>query len=467
MKNKKALIFLDLDFVIRHFVMNDTFLELSKKFDLTFVIVRDPSSDKQGIKLDISKLPIKDYVYFDIPRARSGKWFNLSQMLVFYNQRGTKNYATGRALIKGMVSPKLFRLFMIFSRPGLMQITRWFMLKKIGHYKPLDTFLNDQTPDLVLHPTVLTGFVINDLLQSCAALDIPLVLLMNSWDNPSMKAVAAGVPDRLVVWGDQTRRHAIEYMCIPENLVESFGAAQFQLYRTPETMSDSELRKLFEVPANLPIILYGGAGRGQHESEYIKRLDDMVETGQVPPCHILYRPHPWRGPLADGEVSFYDLNCKHVTMDPHLRGYYKRVVLGNGQDQFEMTNYSTTKQVLTLVSGVISPLSTILLESVMLGKPVLMYFPSDDLKKPMGRVTDISLKAAQFDDFWGSPGVHFCLEKDKFAEEFKLMLKEAGDPQVTKSLKEHASKFVVMDGPTYGERLATLADQLTNKRITQ
>jgi hypothetical protein len=39
---------------------------------------------------------------------------------------------------------------------------------------------------------------------------------MNSWDNPSSKAFIVGTPDRLFVWGEQTKQHAVRYLQMPE-----------------------------------------------------------------------------------------------------------------------------------------------------------------------------------------------------------------------------------------------------------
>jgi hypothetical protein len=43
------------------------------------------------------------------------------------------------------------------------------------------------------------------------------------------------------------------------------------------------------------------------------------------------------------------------------------------------------------------------------------------------------------------------------------MLDSAKDPAVKAALHKHADFYVVRDGPTYGERVARLADRLTSR----
>ena len=47
---------------------------------------------------------------------------------------------------------------------------------------------------------------------------------MNSWDNPSAKAVATGIPDFMAVWGEQSKQQALDYMKIPSKNLEIFKA---------------------------------------------------------------------------------------------------------------------------------------------------------------------------------------------------------------------------------------------------
>ena len=463
MARKKAFVFIDFDMSIRHFVLSGAFKSLEKEYDVTYVFHEDDTTTKTGIHFDWRSLGLERTLTLPVPRRRMGEWDRLFCITMLRNQRGTPNYNAIKTMMAAN-SRKMWRirLYEIASLPGLFQIVRRYLLSKLGVHQGILDFLKRHKPDLVLHPTILVGLFINDLVKACEQLSIPCALLMNSWDNPSSKAVLSAVPDRLVVWGGQTKRHALEFMKFPEERIDCFGAAQFQVYREPVTESDAELRRLFRVPEGKRIILYAGASKGAHESRYLKLLDDCIENGSTPDCHVIYRPHPWRGSLAEGEISFFDLGLKHITIDPALEDYYRRCLQG-ATPGIEMADYRVTRKLLHLVEAVISPLSTILLETTILGKPVLMYFPRKDLASASGRHTAIVSRLIHFEEFWGVEGINICQEAEEFPGAVSRMMGQVGDARVRKTLLEHAAGHVVMDGPNYADRLLALADELTDR----
>jgi hypothetical protein len=458
---KRALIFIDHDLIVRHFIKSGAFRELEQQYDVTYVFNIDGSTEKKWLFTDVASLGLRSVVQIGITRARMGSWYKLYAASVLRNQRGTKNYRTRKRLMAEISGSLRTEFYTLLSLPYVFPLFRRFFIARQGIFQPLADLIRDLRPDIVFHPSVLAGYFVNELPPICNTMNIPLVMLMNSWDNPSAKALVTSFPDKLVVWGEQTRQHAIEYMRMPEQHVLSFGAAQFQIYREPVKESYTELRAMFKVPEGLPIVLYGGASKGAHESRYLKLLDDLIETGAIPRCHVIYRPHPWRGELAEGETGFFDLGCRHISIDPFMESYYRRATT-TGQFGIEMADYTITRKLLHLVSAVISPLSTILLESSILGKPVLMFFPKRDLNQEEGRFTKFALEMPHFADFWGEPGVNVCDCESEFSEKCRLLLAQTRDPSIREGLLRHVRRFLVMDGATYGERIRDLADQLTN-----
>ena len=47
-------------------------------------------------------------------------------------------------------------------------------------------------------------------------------MIMNSWDNPISKRAVVSNDYWLLVWGSQTKNHALKYMGMPENKVIEF-----------------------------------------------------------------------------------------------------------------------------------------------------------------------------------------------------------------------------------------------------
>jgi len=457
---KRAFVFLDHDMTIRHFVKSGAFADLERRFEVTYVVNVDPHPTGQWINTDPESLGLERLIVLRIPRKRMGDWYKLYAVSVLANQRGTRNYAGRKLRMAEIDGTWRMRRYEAFSLPGIFPLYRRRYLSRMGEWAPLRALLEEHRPDICIYPSMLTGYFMNELMLLCPRLAIPFVVLMNSWDNPSQKAVVTGVPDRLVVWGEHTRRHAIEYMRMPDDRIEVFGAAQFQVYRKPVTESRAELCAMFGLPADdLPVVLYAGVSKSIDETRHLRLLDAAIENGRTPPCRILYRPHPWRGSLIEGEEHFFDAGLRHVVMDPHMEPYYRRVA-ANPSGAFEMADYEVTARLLHLVAGSISTLSTIQLETVLLGKPTISFMPKADMESKYGRSAAISLKLAHFNDLWASPGVTICDDDAKLPEAVATLVRQSDDPELRRAIAERGRDFAVLDGPTYSERLAELADRL-------
>ena len=457
---KKALVFIDHDLTIRHFILSGVFKEVEAAYAVTYVFNLLPPSPKNWIFTDIHALDLERVLTTSISRVRMGRWYPLYAASVLYRNRSTSNYIPRRDLMVELNGEKWTRRYEILSQPGIYQVFRWLYACAQGTHHEIAKIISHERPDVILHPSILTGYYINELLVASKKHHIPMVVMMNSWDNPSGKAMSIGYPEKLVVWGEQTRRHAIEFMGVPKDRVVVFGAAQFQVYRTPPTETESELRAIFGIPQDgRPILLYAGASKGAHESLYLKHLDDAIETGRLPSCHVIYRPHPWHGTLAPGEQSFFDLECKHTGLDPTMADYYRRAIAGEASG-FHMADYALSNKLLSLVSAVISPLSTMLLEAALLGKPVLMFFPYKDLSSESGRYTALALRLAHFADFFGAKGVTACYEESDFAQRCQELLMQSQDEKARQAIRQHAAHFVDMGNPPYATRLLQLVDEL-------
>lgn len=456
---KKALVFIEYDMIIRHFIQSHAFAELEKEYDVKYVFHEERGNEKRNIFIDLESLNLGNYIRFHVPRKRMGTWDHLFVPKTLNVQRGTDNYKDSLALSYIIRSKKWVDRYKVLALPGIFQIFQAIFRLFMGVYTPLEELLRQEQPDIVIHPTILQGYFINELVPICKKQGIPFICLMNSWDNPSQKAATTGFPDKLVVWGEQTRRHAIEYMKMPAQNILEFGAAQFQIYRKPVTETNAELRDLFKVPKDIPIILYAGISKGVLENNQLDILDKAIESGEIPPCHVIYRPHPWRGPLRPNERSFLDYNFKHITLDPFMGAFYQRVIDGS-QMGFDPADYDVTRKLLHLVDGVTSPLSTILLEAIIKLKPVQILLDSDTDSEQSKQIMALASTITHFADLKG-PGVNYCTDQSKMPQGINALLEQAKDPEIKKSLKELSQYFTVTDGPSYAERLLSLADELT------
>ncbi len=448
---KKALVFIDMDAVVRNFVHSGAFQALERRYDVTYVFHSDTTSEKKGVYTDPATLGLAQMETVEVPRKRMGMWWWLVTINALRLQRGKRNYEPRRNYVVNAIGEKRTRILDILALPFVFPFFRFAYTRYMGTHQPLDEFIARHQPDVIVHPSVLGGYFMNDLLQICQRRKIPFIALMNSWDNPSAKAMSSGYPDRLVVWGEHSKNLATEYMGIAGDRVRAIGAAQFQVYRRPTDTSERALRDEFGVPDGKRIVLYAGNGSGNYETVYLKMMDDMIESGEAPDVHVVYRPHPWRRGLGIEEQDFFAVPWKHISMDPSMADFYRQRIV-DGKSSMYLADYNVMNRLLRLASAVVSPLSTVLLESVLNGKPAMMFYPLSN------QSNDHNLGLVHFNDFIAKTSILKCDAQDDFPARFGELIAQIGDPCVADRLRDESRYFVADTGKEYGESLVDVID---------
>ena len=135
----------------------------------------------------------------------------------------------------------------------------------------------------MLHPSVLAGVYVNDLVFIGNKFKIPVVLIMNSWDNPSSKRAVISNNYWLLVWGPQTKAHAMEIMNMSKERVIEFGAAQFDIYSEAPKKSKEEILSYHKVKdLNYPTLLYAGSSKNTNEFAHLRIIDDAICLKKFP-----------------------------------------------------------------------------------------------------------------------------------------------------------------------------------------
>lgn len=449
-KKIKIFVFVDTDIAVRHFIKSGAFFHINQNHDVTYIFNKDDTSEKPATYTDPSSLGLKKVKITKIPRKRTGKWFPLYMASVIKQQKGLPNY---KPRVKDAVNQNGISFVIksyLRSLPIIYSIFRTITIKKLGIDKSLLNLIKLEKPDVIIHPSILQGYYINELIQVKDKLGIPVILLMNSWDNPSAKAVSTGLPSKIVVWGEQSRQHSIEYLKFPKKIINIFGAAQFEIYKYPPNLSKSTLCNFFDVPKNKRIIVYAGSGAGSHETKYLKALDESINKKILKNTHIIYRPHPWRGGLGKEEKNFFELNLKNITMDPHMVEYYKNQIINPDRKVF-MIDYKISNMLLNLTDALISPLSTMLIESMILGKPILIFFPKEDNKN------GLSVDEVHFSELIRTKDVITVFKFEELMEGLLKLNTIIGDKVISKRLKKSSQFFHYSDQKTYSEKLNDLA----------
>lgn len=449
---KKIQIFIDHDIIIRHFLFNDTFKELNKNYNLQFVF---PIDDKR-IKTDINNFKLSSIKLIPVDRDRLGKLRYLSKVQTINIARKKPAYKFIKKLWKMVFCFKDYYKMWLKSLPIVFNIYKNKIIKEIGNYPELEKVINNFNPDIIIHPSVLDGLFISDLALITHKKNIPFLVLMNSWDNPSNKALVIKPPDYLVVWGEQTKNHAIKFLGMDPENIKIMGAAQFEIYSKKPTKTRKDICNEIGINHNKKLILYAGSSKSINEINHLLALEESINKGFLKNCHVIFRPHPWRAPSED-EPDFFEIKWENVSMDPAMMNYYNSPKKSD-EKKINLTDYMDTHNLLSAINLLISNVSTILLEAAMHGKPIICMVSDEDIKKSeFLKVTMISIYFQELLKILEVPRCKNYKELPKLCEN---MLSISALSDFEKKQKEKSNFFVDQGLEPYSIGLNKLVNEI-------
>jgi hypothetical protein len=443
----KIAVFIDHDIVLRHFLLSGVLPALEAEHEVVWVF---PARHRR-VTVDPATLSLARYRTVTVSEERLNGYRRLYHATVLRRLRGSRDKRPIFAFWREMLGRRGFWTSWCWSWPGAYHWYRRRMLARIGDDPALDALLQEEKPDVIVHPTVLEGLFVSDLIRWGRDHGVPTVYLMNSWDNPAVKAVAVGAPDRLVVWGEHSRLVAHERLGIPLEHLLTFGAAQFDVYRRPTRETPAAYRARLGVPPGRRLLLYAGSSKGLNETAHLRALEEAIERGELRNCAVLYRPHPWRA-TAEGEADFFSRTWRHVAMAPDMADYYRRH--RREPAIIHLADYEDTHVTLSAVDAVISPLSTILLEAALHGKPILAYLPDEDVQRNIARFS--MAKSVHFRDFFERVECLQCPRPEDLVGGCRELLEAAERPGTADRLRRQCEFFVALGERSYAAQLDEL-----------
>ncbi len=460
----KALVFIDHDIMIRHFIHNRSFQEIESDFDIEYIFPEE--LNKKRIMVDIGALNLTKFRLLKFDMYRTGQLRQLARLQLMWKSRWNKVYHYGDQRLKYQFSLKRYKKMRRQSNLFYFPFYRWKIKREVGICQHMLNLINELKPDIIFHPTVMNGTFMHDLILITRKYNIPLVCMMNSWDNVSTRALPVGVPDWLCVWGQQTKNNALATMRIKPDRIKIMGAAQFQVYQNPVRKTREEICQMIGVLPTKRLILYGGSsGSLLNEINHLKLLDGIIERGDIKNCQVIYRPHPWRGG-APGEPDFFDLKWENVHIDPTMKEFYiseKRLMAEKKDGLVFLTDYQDTHDVLSAIDVTISTTSTILLESVIHGKPVVNFVSHYDLKQDtaIGLFYSLSHFFLEFMEHFESP---ICHTEDELIKVLDRVMNSKFPEFDAETLKNKSRYFADQVEEPYGLALAKLAKEILTNR---
>ena len=183
----KVLVFIEHDIVVRHFIHSGVFRPLAAKHDVLFVF---PEEGHKRVTTDIASLDLgAPFIRLAVDQDRRKLWKRLFQVNHLRWRRG-RQQAVMRKFYWHALGWKAALMYSLLGFPGVYQIYKRHIMTTMAArpHEGLEALIAEQRPDVIVHPSVLEGEYINDLVDACQRHDIPLTVIMNSGDNPSTKS---------------------------------------------------------------------------------------------------------------------------------------------------------------------------------------------------------------------------------------------------------------------------------------
>ena len=322
-------------------------------------------------------------------------------------------------------------------------------------YQPMVELIEQVQPLFCIIPTSFLDPYCNDLIAAGRARNYVVLALQSGWDNLSSKGVLPFKPHFLGVWGWQSLQHAKAIQGIPKSSTERLGAPHYEALRPVSAEARAAFRQRLGAAPDETLILFGGSFRQFDETSVLQRLDRAIERGELGRVKVVYRPHPWRADRVD-EADFFAQTWTHVVFDPDMKDRYLRSKAEAGYlktaPMYDMGYLAT---LLSSVDVVMSPMSTLLLEALIMERPTMAIAFGDDKHDYH---PGLSAKMTHFEGLADSAALVWCDDVSRFEAMARTLCERHGQPFNVKARNKLLSQVVSL-GPstTYSERLLDFA----------
>lgn len=264
-----------------------------------------------------------------------------------------------------------YLLIILMVKLRLKDIIVRFLWDKISLNKQICEILYSENPDLILIPNSIVGPESYEILRvlnrqnKCKSL-----FLVDNWDNLSSKSTFIFNPDYLGVWGKQSVEFAHDFHGMNKKYISIIGTPRFEVY---ENYQKNENQKKLNESLIKPYILFVGCALGFDELGALNSVSQALNKviDKFPPeTYILYRPHPWGG-RSQYLSTLRSFPIDRVVIDPQILA--SEGILGSNF-QPSLDYYP---QLLHKALFIICPLSTMIIESTIMGKHVLALAHED------------------------------------------------------------------------------------------
>lgn|GEM_PF-977587 len=200
--------------------------------------------------------------------------------------------------------------------------------------------------------------------------EIPVLCLVESWDNLISKGPLSVIPDRMAVWNEGMKIEADELHNFPISEVDVVGVPQFDLYADAKCLV--ERKQFFSTLGMDPgrkLVVYAASTEGliPNEPDIVETVCRIIQQGLLErPAQLIVRLHPITSPQLRSEYQ------RRFSGRPHLflQSPGRLSSLHDGWDPTwsDMLMLAST---LFYAEVVVNVASTITIDAAVLDRPIL------------------------------------------------------------------------------------------------
>lgn len=438
----KVLIAINSDLYYRNFITTDVFQPRGDSCELLLATAGNMTHAR------CSKEYLKPVAVLSFKSVRQSWRIALMYVSMWAYRRRSKTFSLK---FNVDIGPKQKVLYRFLALPGIRHLFFWLTEMILGTDHDIDRLLETLKLDVIVIPSQGNDSLAVDYIKSARKKGIPTFMIVSGWDNLSSKGKILIPPDLIGVWSAQNKTHAIEIHGIAQERIRILGVPHFEKYFSTDHFNEKEFRVQAGLPLNKDVILLAGCSREVNEIELLDILEDAIDKGLLPDMHVLYRPHPWRNTPQD-EVSFFDRNYRHATLDPQLAETYRQVkekrISPHPENTLPELDYYP--KLLKTVKAVISPLSTILIEAALNHRPALaIAFSSGNYVFPLEAI----YQCTHFRYLDHCKGLLVCHKKENFLDDCRRLVELSKSEKTRQLLEEDMKDIVFKDHRSYHQRL--------------
>ena len=454
MRSKKIVFLISSEIFYRNYISTGVVKFLENEYKDVEILIRDDLQQPERSRIKKYKIsPEHENRHYQYLKILSWRYRKLSRTFKFRFLRTSQFKFIPRAdlknrkkivntIISNFKSAKRRLKVITLAHLLIYPLTKYFFQYILKPDNEISLYLKTTKPDVVIMPSSAYDPVVLDIISICQQEDIKTILLVDNWDNLSSKSILWRRPDFVGVWGEQTKKHAIEIQGLKEEQIKCLGTPRFEQYFEKR---DLELDSHF----NFKYVLFVGQSLPSDERRIVQLIDNILSspTFKDNGIKLVYRPHPWAMDQGIAAVEAYE----SVVIDPQISA--KKLDLDRVEKFQPSLDYYPS--LLQNAEFVVSSLTSMLIEASIFSKRVIAIAHNEpnNYTSPHRLLTEYK----HFEGIEKLPNVKITQNEADFMDQFKYFL---GDIELLdqQSVDMNLMYFLNYKG-TYFKRLLKMLDE--------